>query len=124
MAVKRRFIYFVNRFQNFSSLLLKAYKINCKKTFQSRFIKFKNQNDGISYEDPISLSPFFCATKLKGLENVYSEPFIEYFYSQTKQDFLLGTFPSETNEWKEYALDVESNLSKCDAVVAMINGGM
>lgn len=126
MEQKYRFIFFLASSKKSSADLshFQAYKVRCRKTLQPRFIKFKNQNDSILYEDPISLSPIYCATKLKGLDSVYSEPFIEYFYSQTKQDYLSGSFPSEANDWKEYAFDIEACLSKCDSTISFINGGM
>jgi hypothetical protein len=93
---------------------------------QPRFIKFKNLADSLLYEDPISLAPVYCATKLKGQDGVYSEPFIEYFYQQTKQDFLSGNhlqLESNSNQWKEYASAVEANVAKCEVTVPFINGG-
>jgi hypothetical protein len=103
----------------------KTYSVLIKRNVPIRLVKFKYPDDAIKYEDPVSLAPLYCPIKLKGNTGVYSEPFIEFFYSKCKLDFLTGNAIVETvkQQWSHISENEDIAVSNCITVSPLVNGG-
>ena len=80
-------------------------------------------DDALSYEDPLSLAPTYCPISFNGNDNIYSQPFVEFFFKQTKQDFLSGSQIASGDSLIRHRYDIESSAAKCEVCVPLINGG-
>jgi hypothetical protein len=104
----------------------KVYTVLVKKELIRKCLKFKNTDQSLTNEDPISLAPFYSPISFAGHENVYSQPFVEFFFYQNKQDFLSGNPVncSDPSALKTIRYDIEKDVAKCEVFVPLLNGGL
>lgn len=101
---------------------IQKYSIIVSKCIIPCFIKYKNLNDFVFLEDPITLAPLFRPVSIQGIDNNYSQPFLQFFINQYKQDYLSGIFIENFNSSQRTQYKIDLNVSNVEASVPLLNG--
>jgi hypothetical protein len=78
-----------------------------------------------NYQDPISLSPIYCAFKASNASSIYSYPFLNFFKKISMDDPLIeiNLLKDMKNILNNINIELENNLSKCTVRLPSVNGG-